>query len=76
MKAEEAESPKGPWSYAPLSPRQARWYWTKPPFSRKGEAQVAQCAHALNALLCCETARAAKQSHSIACMQLTDTSVS
>ena len=75
MKAEEAESPKGPWSYAPLSPRQARWYWTKPPFSRKGEAQVAQCVYACEQRFC-KTVSAAKQSYSIACMQLTDTSVS
>ena len=38
VKADEASSPKGPWSYAPLEPEQARWFWTKPPFTRRGAA--------------------------------------
>ena len=38
MKADEASSPKGPWSYAPLGAEQARWFWTKSPFTRKGAA--------------------------------------
>ena len=36
VKAEEADTPAGPWSYAPLGVQEARWYWTKLPYSRQG----------------------------------------
>jgi hypothetical protein len=33
---QEDAAPPAPWSYAPLSDDQVRWYWNKQPYSLKG----------------------------------------